>query len=135
MRVIRAFEKEIKVLDQAIKEIMETMNESKILLSIPGIGPVFAAGIMAEIGSIDRFDHEAQLAKYAGLTWPKHQSGSHQKEHTPMSTSGNRYLRYYLAQAASSERYHIPEYKDYYTKKYNGIPKTPHQRDLILTAR
>ena len=28
------------------------MNESKILLSIPGIGPVFAAGIMAEIGSM-----------------------------------------------------------------------------------
>src|SRR5699024_10726899 len=106
MRVIRAFEKEIKVLDQAIKEIMETMIESKILLSIPGIGPVFAAGMMAEIGSIDRVDHEAQLAKYAGLTWPKHQYGSHQKEYT-----------------------------DYYNKKYNEVPKTQHKRALVLTAR
>ena len=135
MRVIRALEKEIKVLDQAIKDIMETMSESKVLLSIPGIGPVFAAGIMAEIGSIDRFDHEAQLAKYAGLHWPKHQSGNHQREHTPMSKSGNRYLRYYLVQAANSVRHHIPEYTDYYNKKYNEVPKTQHKRALVLTAR
>lgn len=135
MRVIRAFEKEIKVLDQAIKEIIETMSESKILLSIPGIGPVFAAGIMAEIGSINRFDHEAQLAKYAGLHWPKNESGNRQKEHTPMSKSGNRYLRYYLVQAANSVRHRIPEYKDYYNKKYDEVPKTQHKRSLVLTAR
>src|SRR5699024_6141340 len=65
MRVIRAFEKEIKVLDQAIKEIMETMNESKILLSIPGIGPVFAAGIMTVLVFIDRVYNVAQLSKLA----------------------------------------------------------------------
>src|SRR5699024_3686509 len=135
MRVIRALEKENKGLGQAIKDIMETMSESKVLLSIPGIGPVFAAGIMAEIGSIDRFDHEAQLAKYAGLHWPKHRSGNHQREHTPMSKSGNRYLRYYLVQAANSVRHHIPEYTDYYNKKYNEVPKTQHKRALVLTAR
>ena len=135
MPVIRAFEQEIKVVNQAIKDITETMSESNLLLSIPGIGPVFAAGIMTEIGSIDRFEHEAQLAKYAGLTWPKHQSGNHQKEQTPMSKSGNRYLRYYLVQAANSVRHHIPEYKDYYNKKYNEVPKTQHKRALVLTAR
>ena len=52
-----------------------------------------------------------------------------------MSKSGNRYLRYYLVQAANSVRHHIPEYKDYYTKKYNEVPKTQHKRALVLTAR
>ena len=33
-----------------------------------------------------------------------------------MSKSGNRYLRYYLVQAANSVRRYIPEYKDYYDK-------------------
>jgi len=135
MRVIRAFEQEIKTLKQAITDIMDTIDDSKILRSIPGIGPVFAAGIIAEIGSIDRFSHESKLAKYAGLYWPKHQSGNHQKEHTPMSKSGNRYLRYYLVQAANSVRHHIPEYKDYFNKKYNEVIKTQHKRALVLTAR
>ena len=135
MRVIRSFGQEIKTIDKAIENIMETIDEAKSLLSIPGIGPVYAAGIIAEIGQIDRFDHESKLAKYAGLYWPKHQSGKFQKEQTPMSKSGNRYLRYYLVQAANSVRRYIPEYKDYYDKKYNEVPKAQHKRALVLTAR
>ncbi len=135
MRVIRSFQTEINTVDRAIENIMETIDVAQSLLSIPGIGPVYAAGIIAEIGQIDRFDHESKLAKYAGLYWPKHQSGKFQKENTSMSKSGNRYLRYYLVQAANSVRRHIPEYKDYYDKKYNEVPKTQHKRALVLTAR
>ena len=135
MRVIRAFEQEIKTIDKAIKDIMEALPEATCLMSIPGIGPVYAAGILAEIGQIDRFDHEGKLAKYAGLYWPKHQSGNFQKENTPIAKSGNRYLRYYLVEAANSVRRFIPEYKAYYDKKYNEVPKVQHKRALVLTAR
>ncbi len=135
MRIIRAFEQEIKTIDKAIKDIMEALPEAKCLMSIPGIGPVYAAGILAEIGQIDRFDHEGKLAKYAGLYWPKHQSGNFQKENTPITKSGNRYLRYYLVEAANSVRRFIPEYKAYYDKKYNEVPKVQHKRALVLTAR
>jgi len=135
MRIIRAFEQEIKTVDKAIKDIMETLPEATCLMSIPGIGPVYAAGILAEVGQIDRFDHEGKLAKYAGLYWPKHQSGNFQKENTPIAKSGNRYLRYYLVEAANSVRRFIPEYKAYYDKKYNEVPKVQHKRALVLTAR
>lgn len=135
MRIIRAFEQELKTIDKAIKDIMETLPEATCLMSIPGIGPVYAAGILAEIGQIDRFDHEGKLAKYAGLYWPKHQSGNFQKENTPITKSGNRYLRYYLVEAANSVRRFIPEYKAYYDKKYNEVPKVQHKRALVLTAR
>lgn len=135
MRIIRAFEQEIKTIDKAIKDIMEALPEATCLMSIPGIGPVYAAGILAEIGQIDRFDHEGKLAKYAGLYWPKHQSGNFQKENTPIAKSGNRYLRYYLVEAANSVRRFIPEYKAYYDKKYNEVPKVQHKRALVLTAR
>lgn len=135
MRVIRAFEQEIKTIDKAIKDIMQALPEATCLMSIPGIGPVYAAGILAEIGQIDRFDHEGKLAKYAGLYWPKHQSGNFQKENTPIAKSGNRYLRYYLVEAANSVRRFIPEYKAYYDKKYNEVPKVQHKRALVLTAR
>src|SRR5699024_11638611 len=79
---------------------------------------VFAAGIIAEIGQIERFEDETKIAKYAGLYWRKHQSGRFTAEDTSLTRNGNQYLRYYLVEAANSVRRHVPEYKDYYAKKY-----------------
>ncbi|MBF6626560.1 IS110 family transposase [Aerococcaceae bacterium zg-BR9] len=53
---IKAFEQSIKSLNKSIEGIVETMSEYQSLVSIPGIGPVYAARIIAEIGQIDRFD-------------------------------------------------------------------------------
>jgi hypothetical protein len=39
----------IKDLDKAIARIVEVLPEARILQSIPGIGPVYSAGIIAEI--------------------------------------------------------------------------------------
>jgi len=41
------------------------------LTSVKVIGPVFAAGIIAEIGDINRFKNQVALAKYAGISWTK----------------------------------------------------------------
>ena len=97
-----------------------------ILQSIDDIGPVFAGGIIAEIGDITAFHSSDALAKYAGLTWKSNQSGDFDGEDTPMIKAGNRYLRYYLGEVANSMRKHNVEYGAYYRKKYNEVPK--HQR-------
>ena len=68
---MKALESQIKEFDKAIAAQMELLPN--VLTSIPGIGPVFSAGIMAEIGDINRFGNHAQLAKYAGLAWKQHQ--------------------------------------------------------------
>ncbi|KIP29718.1 transposase IS116/IS110/IS902 family protein [Bacillus thuringiensis serovar morrisoni] len=106
---------------------------TQTLESIPGIGPIFAAGIIAEIGQIERFDDETKIAKYAGLYWRTHQSGRFTAENTSLSRNGNHYLRYYLVEAANSVRKHVSDYQEYYVKKYNEVPK--HKRALVLTAR
>ena len=62
---------------------------SNVLISIPGIGPVISAGIMAEIGDINRFPSQSQLGKYAGLAWRQHQSGDFEAENTKQIQSGN----------------------------------------------
>lgn len=108
---------------------------SQTLQSIPAVGPVFTAGIIVEIGQIERFENEEKIAKYAGLYWRKHQSGRFTADHTSLSRHGNQYLRYYLVEAANSVRRHIPEYNDYYAKKYQEVPKHQHKRALVLTAR
>ncbi|KGL39228.1 IS110 family transposase, partial [Listeria newyorkensis] len=105
------------------------------LTSIPGVGKVYAAGLIAEIGQIDRFEDQTKLAKYAGLSWKVKQSGNYQSEHTPLTKQGNRYFRYYLVEATNSVRRHLPEYGEFYAKKYQETPKHQHKRAIVLTAR
>lgn len=130
---IRSIKSQIKQLDKSIAKILEGIPNT--LQSIPGIGPVYCAGILAEIGDIYRFKNQASIAKYAGLTWSKHQSGKFKADETNMIRSGNRYLRYYLVEAANSVKLHDAEFNDYYYKKYNEALKHKHKRALVLTAR
>ena len=48
--VIKAFDDEIKTIDKAIVKTIKGINttEYQSLVSIPGIGPVLASGILAE---------------------------------------------------------------------------------------
>jgi hypothetical protein len=124
------------------------------LATIPGVGPVFSSGLGAEIGGIQRFllgqkwdkkrkryrprnlrDAEDAVAKIAGLWWPRADSGDFEAQDRRLAKSGNRYLRYYLIQAANLMRFHIPEYAKFYARKYKEASKHHHKRALVLTAR
>ena len=130
---IRALETQVKTFDKEIKRLLGSIPNT--LDSIPGIGPVFSAGIIAEIGDINRFDCQAALAKYAGLAWTRHQSGNFEAQNTRAIRSGNRFLKYYLTEAAFSLVRCDTEYKDFYCLKYNEVNKYQHKRALALTAR
>lgn len=132
---IKTDQKLISDLDKAIARIIQALPEAKILQSIPGIGPVYSAGIIAEIGNINRFDSEAQLAKYSGLAWRQKQSGTFDSEHTPITKNGNHYLRYYLVEAANLIRLRDPVFRKYYQKKYDEASFSPHKRACVLCAR
>lgn len=130
---MRAMESQIKALDKAIAEQMALIPHT--LTSVKGIGPVYAAGIIAEIGDINRFPNQASLAKYAGLAWSQHQSGSFEAQHTHLICSGNRYLKYYLCEAAFSLVRCDAEYRSFYHRKYKEVNQYQHKRALALTAR
>lgn len=130
---IRFYQRQNKKLKKVIARQLKAIPQT--LTTVDGIGSVFAAGIISEIGDINRFDKQTNLASYAGLTWTKHQSGSFTAEETSLTKKGNKYLRYYLVEAANSLRVHNEEYKSYYYKKYNEVPKHKHKRALVLTAR
>ncbi|HZJ99730.1 MAG TPA: IS110 family transposase [Tissierellaceae bacterium] len=135
--VIKALENEVKVIDKAIEKTIKGVNttEFQSLVSIPGIGSVLASGILSEIGTITSFNSHNALAKYAGLTWRVNQSGDFQADETKMTKTGNKYLRYYLIEAANSVRNNIPEYKEYYLKKFGEVTTHNHKRALALTSR
>lgn len=134
-QLIRTLTKQIKTLDKGIEQVVKTMPEAQLLLSIPGIGPVYTAGILAEVGQIHRFTNEAKLAKYAGLYWNKNQSGNFTASNTSLAKTGNHILRYYLIEATNSVRRYVPTFSNYYSKKTKEVPKHKHKRALVLTAR
>jgi transposase len=133
LSVINHMESEIKRLDKEIAKLMKGIPNT--LTSIKGIGDVFAAGLIAEIGDIKCFKNHHALAKYSGLVWSQNQSGEFESDETHRMRTGNKYLRYYLIQAADKIRHHDSEYKAFYQKKYKEVPKHQHKRALVLTAR
>jgi transposase len=131
---IRALSDQIKTLDKSIEQFMGAFQN--VLISIPGIGKVYSAGIIAEIGDIHRFDKgQAALAKYAGFVWKRHQSGNFEAANTKLISSGNRYLRYFLIEAANQVRMHDTEFARFYSSKFKEVPKHQQKRALALTAR
>lgn len=130
---IRALESQIKEFDKVITAQIDLIPNT--LQSVKGIGPVYSAGIIAEIGDINRFPNQAALAKYAGLAWTQHQSGEFEAQTTRLIKSGNRFLKYYLGEAALSLVRCDTEYSNFYHLKYKEVNKYQHKRALALTAR
>lgn len=145
--VIAALEQRLAALDRQIQARAETLPGYPHLRSVPGIGPVYAAGLLAETQDIRRFlldrqgqprtRHQVQaaFAKFAGLWWPRAESGSFQAQNRRLAKTGNRYLRYYLVEAANSVRHHLPDYRAFYQLKYAHSVRYHHRRALTLTAR
>ncbi|MCH8289999.1 IS110 family transposase [Candidatus Poribacteria bacterium] len=130
---IRVLTRSVKAIDKAIENAFAAFPNT--LQSVPGIGPVYAAGIFAEIGDIHRFASDAQIAKFAGLVWHRNQSGEFEAEQRRLAKSANMHLRYYLVEAANCCRIHNDQYRAYYPKKYKEVTKHQHKRAWVLTAR
>ena len=130
---IRYYQSQLKVVERRIAQ--EPVTRINRLRTIPGYGPVFSAGTLSEIGDIQYFATDNQLAQFAGITWPAHQSGDFEAEDTPMARTGNVFLRYDLLEAANSVRRYDATYAAFYAKKYAEATKHAHGRALVLTAR
>lgn len=130
---IRAIKRLIKRLDQHISRYIAPVPNP--LLTIPGLGPVITAGLLAEIADISRFPEHKHLAQYFGISWTRRSSGSFVSQNTSMTKVGNPYGRYYLVQGADKMRQHNLEYKAFYWRKFNEVSTHQHKRALVLTAR
>jgi hypothetical protein len=76
IREVRLLREHIDQLEAEIITIVQEAREGQILLSIPGIGPIVAATIIATIGSIHNFPSAATLKAYFGWAPAVTQSGT-----------------------------------------------------------
>ena len=108
-------EQQCQQIDLAIEALMNQIPQH--ITSIPGVGPVTGAAILAEIGDINRFDAPAKLVAYAGIDATVFQSGDFEAAETHISKRGSPFLRLAIWQAASMVVMYDPEMQAYYQRK------------------
>ena len=108
-------DKQIEALDCQILEYYEKFD--CYLHTIPGIGMIGAATILAEIGDISRFKNSSSLIAFAGIDPTVRQSGEFNSTHNHMSKHGSPYLRHAIFLAATTCSFHNSPLNAYYKKK------------------
>ena len=108
-------DKQIEALDCQILEYYEKFD--CYLHTIPGIGMIAAAAILAEIGDINRFKSSSALVAFAGIDPTVRQSGEFSNTHNHMSKRGSPYLRHAIFLAATTCSFHNSPLNAYYKKK------------------
>ena len=108
-------DKQIEALDCQILEYYEKFD--CYLHTIPGIGIIGAATILAEIGDISRFKNSSSLIAFAGIDPTVRQSGEFNSTHNHMSKRGSPYLRHAIFLAATTCSFHTSPLNAYYKKK------------------
>jgi transposase len=95
---------QLAILDKTI--VRGTLDDPHAvrLMTIPGIGPIVAATVLASIGDISRFPTPEKLSCYFGLTPNIRQSGDHPARHGRISKQGNTHARKMLVEGAWSAR-------------------------------
>lgn len=111
--MIRSLNRAVGELDQELEQ--RTVEVAPALLELPGCAAVTAAKLLAEIGPVDRFKSDAQLARHSGVAPLEASSGKSQRHR--LDRGGNRQLNAALYRIAITQaRYHAPA-RDYLERK------------------
>ena len=89
---------EITMLGEVTADLLAGDRGYQVIQQLPGIGPVLAAVIIAEIGDITRFKNAGQLCSWAGLT-PRHRESDTKVSRGHVTKQGSRLLRWALIEA------------------------------------
>ena len=98
-RQYKALTAEIGSIDKRIHAWHRSCEESRRLEQIPGIGPIVATALVAEIGDWKQFRSGRNLAAWIGLVPKQHSTGGKERLGS-ITKQGNRYLRWLLVAGA-----------------------------------
>ena len=112
---IKAIEKEIKVHELSIRELMKASRISQRLYSINGFGEACCSELAGEIGTIKRFKKEGALAIYLGMSPLDNSSGLVKKAKNPKQM--NKHAKAAMMSAVDHHRKYSIESSKYYEKK------------------
>jgi len=122
---------QIEPLTKRIHRLADKDPMAKLLMTIPGIGPITAMFIIAEIEDISRFPSYRKLSSYAGLV-PCLDASADKSRTGKITKQGSPYLRSALVEAAHV----IPRMKKsrlnvFFRKR---IVRAGYQKAIVATA-
>jgi transposase len=123
--------KQIEPLTKQIRDLAQKDPMAQLLMTIPGIGPLTALFIIAEIEDISRFPSYRNLSSYAGLV-PCLDASADKSRTGRITKQGSPYLRTALVEAAHV----IPRMKKtrlnvFFRKR---IVRAGYQKAIVATA-
>jgi transposase len=98
-RQYEAIAAEIGAIEKHIHAWHRSCEESRRLEAIPGVGPIVATALVAEVGDWTAFSSGRNLAAWIGLVPRQHSTGGKDRL-GGISKQGNRYLRWLLVAGA-----------------------------------
>lgn len=99
--ILRMIKQKINDLDELVLDHAYASQECRILMSIPGVGPMTAANFVLAVYDADRFKQSKSVGAYFGLTPRRRQSGE-MDYNGRISKRGDRVIRHQLYEAANS---------------------------------
>jgi transposase len=130
-RQMLALRSQILALERDIEALIQQSDMARRIRTIPGFGPICAAELAGEIGTIERFAKADSLAMYLGVAPLDHSSG--RRSASKVSKQINHRARDALFIGTVRHMPFVPTSKAYYTKK-RAAGKT-HLQSVRATAR
>ncbi len=134
--LIKIYDKKLKEIDLAIRNTIDNDEELSSLnmyvQSVPGIGPVIAAYMIAFTNGFTAFETWRQFACYIGIAPFDHQSGTSLKGKTQISQLANKRIKTVVNSGARSAVNSCNEYKMYYKKR---IDEGKNEHSIINVIR
>lgn len=106
--VIDALNVQILDANRQVKQLARNSTECRLLMTLPGVGPVTALTYVAAIDDVTRFSDAYRVASYLGLT-PGENSSSERERRTSITKAGSTSVRRTLIQAAWAAFLRHPE--------------------------
>ena len=129
---ILALKGRIESIDEEIGQRFFARPEARILISLPGMGPILGAEFLVAVGEICAFESADRLAAYAGLVPAARDSGKRVGNNRRMR-GGNKTLKRVFYQSAFASLRSAPESRAFYERKRAEGKR--HTQALIALAR
>lgn len=129
------YNEQIERMERKLKELVDSIEASRYMLSITGIGYLSVAGMLAELGPLERYSNGKQLVKMAGSNPTESESGGKRRSRTPMSKKGRSRLRHCIWTSAISLLRHNGEFQ-WWARERQERPadKNPMKRREVIGA-
>ena len=130
LNLYQSIKEQVIALTDDIHKQAKTNAMAKLLMTIPGVGPITAMFMVAEIEDISRFPSYRHLASYAGLV-PCLDASADKQRIGRITKQGSPYLRTALVEAAQASTRTRSRLNIFFRRR---IVRSGYQKAIVATA-